>query len=140
MVLSPGTTIERETIIKRETFAVNGDILIASRDKACYGPLLNVFSKRGFATVILANDVDLLLALLEHDYRVVIYDLETCPHDGLKMVRILKKCRPKISLIVISRDASRELGGNVWQEGVAYYAVKPVDYAAIENTVFRLLK
>lgn len=119
---------------------MNEDILIASQDKACSVPLLEGFSKQGYAAVNLTNDADLLLELLENDCRVVIYDLEICPYDGLKMVKILKKCRPKVSLVVLSRDASRELGGSVWQEGVAYYAVKPVNYAAIENTVLRLLE
>lgn len=76
--------------------------------------------------VILSNHIDLLLFLLEHDCLAAIYGLESPSEVGLKVVQILRRIRPKLPLIVISDEATREVGGKILQEGVNYYALKPI--------------
>jgi DNA-binding NtrC family response regulator len=83
---------------------------------------------------------DLLLEVLENDYNLIIFDLEISKLNGLKTVKILRKIRPKVSLVVISGDPSKELGGKILQEGVAYYAIKPINPEAISGTIFKALK
>lgn len=118
---------------------MEGKILIACRDKQCGIKLLQLFANRNLTIDSVWEDDDLLLQVLQTDYDVLIYDLEISKADGLKMVRILRKIRPKVPLVVIANDLSRELGGKTLHENVAYCAVKPIYPAAIEKVVFSAL-
>jgi DNA-binding response OmpR family regulator len=118
---------------------VEAKILVACQDEGCQKILgeLSKSQKLTFSAVF--DDAELLLAIIEHDYQALIYDLDFSVLDSLKMVRILRKLRPKISLIVISDDPSKELGGKVLQEGVAYYGIKPIYEQAFCNVLCNVL-
>ncbi|MFQ5824788.1 MAG: response regulator [bacterium] len=119
---------------------MEGKILIACVDDDCRDNLLKLLTDRGLTLRTIRKDVDLLLEVLERDYDVIIYDLEISRFNGLKMVKILRKIRPKVSLVVISNNPSKEMGGRILQEGVAYYAVKPINHEAIKEAVLAALK
>lgn len=115
-------------------------ILIACQDDACRNQLLELLSKTSLSIHSVWEDTDLLLELLERDYRVIIYDLEFSTFNGLKMVKIIRKIRPKIALIVISKNSDKELGGKILQEGVVYYGVKPINPNAVKEAISSILK
>lgn len=116
-----------------------GKILIACGDEVCRSKLLNVISGKGLYLNSVWEDADLLLEVLDRDYDVIVYDLDISDFNGLKMVRIIRKIRRKVSLMVISKNPSNELGGKVLQEGIAFHAVKPIDPAEVEKALFTLL-
>lgn len=118
---------------------MHGKILIACRDKSCRKQLLNLFAIEGCTVNSILDETDLLLEILDRDYDVLIYDLAQSKFNGLKSVKILKKIRPKLSLVVISDNPSKEFGGKVLQEGVVYYDVKPIHSEAIKQAVFNCL-
>lgn len=118
---------------------MEGKILVASRDEACQKSLHDIFDSRKQRIATVPDDADLLLALLDGDYIALIYDLEFSAIDSLKMVKILKKLRPKILLVVLSNDPSKELGGKVLQEGVAYYGIKPIHGQTISRVLLNVL-
>lgn len=118
---------------------MKGKILVACGDDECRNELLNSFRGSGLRFHSIWEDADLILEVLESDYDLIIYDLEISNLDGLKMVKILRKIRPKVSLIVFSKDPSTELGGKILQEGVSYYAVKPIDTNVIKKAIFAAL-
>ncbi|MFQ5454346.1 MAG: hypothetical protein ACE5D6_09200, partial [Candidatus Zixiibacteriota bacterium] len=76
---------------------MEGKILIGCREEASRKQLMKLFSGRGLSLCTLVNDVDFLLEVLERDYQVIIYDMEMSAFDGLKMVKILRKIRPKVA-------------------------------------------
>ncbi|MFQ5770456.1 MAG: response regulator [bacterium] len=119
---------------------MEGKILIACRGDECRAKLLNLLTSPRLTLRAICEEADLLLEMLERDYHVIIYDLEISKLDGLKMVKILRKIRPKVALVVISRNPSKELGGKILQEGVAYYGVKPINPEAIKEAVLSALK
>ncbi len=88
------------------------------------------------------QDADLLMEVLERDYDVVFYDLEisNLNGDAFKMIKILRRIRPKLSLIVISNDSSKEVGGKILQEGITYYALKPINLHAMTEALSMVLK
>ncbi len=133
-----GTNIEEGGIITwRDT--VKGNILIACRDNECRIHLLRMLSKPTVTVDSVTEDEDVLLQMLEKDYDALIVDLDMLSFDGLKMVKILRRMRPKVPLVVISNDPSKELGGKILQEGVIYYAVKPVHLEAVKQAVLNCL-
>ncbi|MFQ5649300.1 MAG: response regulator [bacterium] len=114
-------------------------ILAFCEDQDLCNTLVASLADRDIGFCRVDNEADLLLELLEHDYGVVIYSLESSQLDGLKMVKIIRRIRPKIPLVVISNDPSTELGGRVLQEGVIYYAMKPVNLLTLRETIIRAL-
>ncbi len=114
---------------------MKGNILVFCRDEACFNKLMELLRSRNLQTTRVEDEADLLLALLENQYGVVIYDLENSNLDCVKMVKIIRRVRPKIPLLAISNDHSRELGGRILQEGVAYYAVKPIDMSIVSEAI-----
>ncbi len=118
---------------------MEGKILVASRDEACQKNFYEMFKNRKLTIHTVFDEADLLLALLDGDYTALIYDLEFSVLDSLKMVKILRKLRPKISLVVLSNDSSKELGGKVLQEGVAYYGIKPIYWQTISRVLSNVL-
>lgn len=114
---------------------MKGNILVYCCDDSCFCKLADLLHGRKLETTRVDDEADLLLALLEKEYRVVIYDLENSNLDCVKMVRIIRRLRPKIPLLAISNDPSRELGGRILQEGVAYYAVKPIEASFVSEAI-----
>lgn len=118
---------------------MNANILVACGDEACRKILEDLLKRQRLIFQTVSDDADLLLALLDNDYLALIYDLDFSVLDSLKMVKILRKLRPKISLMVISDDPSKELGGKVLQEGVAYYGIKPIYEPAFCNVLHHVV-
>ncbi len=109
-------------------------ILLASRHEELRAALRRDL-RPGFKIKWIHAHADLLLEILEHDYDAIIYDLEISNGNGEKIVKIIKKIRPKVKLIVLSDDPSTELGGRILQQGVAYYGVKPVSTESIKQVL-----
>ncbi len=119
---------------------MEGKILIACLDDDCKKQILDLLKNRDLTVHSVWEDADLLLEVLEKDYDVIIFDLGISKLDGLKMVKILRKIRPKVALVVISSDPSKELGGKILQEGVAYYGVKPINPEVIGEAIQNVLQ
>jgi DNA-binding response OmpR family regulator len=114
---------------------VKSKVLVACRDELCLERLKELLSFEQLTFITIDEDTDLLLEILDRDYALIIYGLEKSDPQGLKMIRILRKMRPKVPLIVISDDPCEELGGKVLHEGVIHYAVRPFNPAAIKNAI-----
>ncbi len=118
---------------------MEGNILLSCRDDICCEQILEQMSETGITPAIVNDELDLLLEVLEQDFQVVIYDFEVLNDIGLKTVKILRRIRPKISVVVLSSEPSKKLGGQLLQEGVVYYAVKPLNFAALNDVLFHKL-
>jgi DNA-binding NtrC family response regulator len=118
---------------------VEGKVLLACQDEGCLKNLYEMLDNRRLTIHSVPDDADLLLKLLDDHYDALIYDLDFSTLDSLKMVKILRKLRPKVSLVVISNDASKELGGRILQEGVVYFGIKPVYSETVINVLSGVL-
>ncbi len=119
---------------------MNEKILLACRDDECRSDLQAFLCREGLSVHRVHEDADLLLELLHGDFQLVIYDLEFCGSDGLKMVRIIRMIRPKVAIVVLSRNTDLELGGKVLQEGVTHYCVKPIDQKMLKEVFCSVLQ
>lgn len=114
-------------------------VLLACREDDCRDKVLTICRESGIPAQLVWDDTDLLLEILEKDYPVVIYDFNFSQLDGMKMIKIIRKIRPKVKLIVLSSDPDPTLVGKILQEGVAYFSVKPINPAAMKGFVCSLL-
>ena len=118
---------------------MSGKVLIACSNDECRANLLDLFAALRLAVHSVFEDPELLFQLLEENYCVVVYDLDLSGMNGYKIVRIIRKMKPRIPLIVISKNISMELGGKILQEGVVYLALKPLNRTAIRSFICKVL-
>ena len=114
-------------------------VLVVCIDKDCRDCLQNMLYKGAFEVYFLNDKEDMLLELMERDYELLVYGLQPDDYNSLKILKILKKIRPKVPLIVISNESSSELGAKILQEGVVYFAVKPYNPEAIKSVIFNTM-
>lgn len=89
--------------------------------------------------LVINNEADFLLSILDNDFDVVFFDLELPDAHGLKTIKIVRRIRPKLPIIVLTQKSDPELGGQVMQEGVAYFGDKLINQDAIRTTLNKLL-
>jgi DNA-binding NtrC family response regulator len=118
---------------------VTHKVLVHCCDERCREDLSDILAAEIFTLSFVPNREDMLLGLLESDYDLVVYGMERVDPDDVKILKILKKMRPKVPVIVISSDPSSERGGKILQEGVVYYAVKPYNPEAIKSVIYSTL-
>jgi len=78
--------------------------------------------------IVVKNDfTSLLLELQENDYAVVFCDCDDNNENCINWIKVIKKLRPKVSLIVISKEIDKTTGGKFYQEGIFNLCKKPLD-------------
>ena len=119
----------------------DGAILIGSSEdelKQALADFITVnFGKR---VLLVAESSDLLLEAIDKDVELAIVDTNLKGLSVAKTIQIMKKCRPRVPVIVISDDYSVATGSRIMEQGVFYYMYKPVDMDSFREIVESALK
>ncbi|MCP4622177.1 MAG: response regulator [bacterium] len=83
---------------------------------------------------------DLLLKILDKDIDLAIIDENLAGMAGSKLIKIIKKSRPRIPLIIISSGNSKEELARVLEQGVFYFILKPINGQELKEAVDSGLK
>jgi DNA-binding NtrC family response regulator len=83
---------------------------------------------------------DLLLKILDKDIDLAIIDENIAGMAGSKLIKIIKKSRPRIPLIIISSGNSKEELARVLEQGVFYFIIKPINGEELKEAVASGLK
>jgi len=116
-------------------------ILFAISDESIKEQVSEVLN--GIATYSLTwvgESGDLLLKILDKDIDLAIIDENLAGMDGSKLVKIIKKSRPRIPLIIISSGDSKEELVRVLEQGVFYFLIKPINGEELKEAVDSGLK
>jgi len=70
---------------------------------------------------------DYLLKVLDDVFSVIVYDCTNLEQVSLNWIKIIRRIRPKLPLIVISKDIDPRVGGELYDEGTFYYQQQPVN-------------
>jgi DNA-binding NtrC family response regulator len=68
----------------------------------------------------------ILLELQENDYKVILCDCSDNLQKCSNWIKVIKKIRPKIPLIVFTREIDKPTGGKLYQEGILDLCEKPI--------------
>jgi len=82
----------------------------------------------------------LLLKILDKDIDLAIIDENLAGMAGSKLIKIIKKSRPRIPLIIISSGNSKEELARVLEQGVFYFIIKPINGQELKEAVDSGLK
>ena len=116
-------------------------ILFAGSDEGMKGQVAEVLD--GIATYSLTwvgESGDLLLKILDKDIDLAIIDENLAGLAGSKLIKIIKKSRPRIPLIIISTGNSKEELARVLEQGVHYFILKPINGQELKEAVASGLK
>ncbi len=101
-------------------------VIIASSDSALRRSLSDLLANATDEVRTTPRSGDLIRWVLDGDFDLVIVDVELAGMDGVETLSILKQVRPKVPVIMLSSDASTEMGRRIAEIGVLYHFVKPV--------------
>ncbi len=88
----------------------------------------------------LKSGADLLLHILDREIALAIIDESVAELGGAKLVKIIKKTRPKIPLIVISSLRNDDELIEMLEEGIFYFLVTPISENELREAVISALK
>ncbi|MHB8173096.1 MAG: response regulator [Nitrospirota bacterium] len=127
-------------VVSRSTGSIGGGVLIGSFDIGA------VESMKGFIAARYKRDVtgvtetsELILAVIGRELDLVIIDTNLKGLPPAKTVQIIKKCRPRLPVIVISDDYTVDTGSRIMEQGVFYYMYKPIELDKLGELVERAL-
>jgi len=116
-------------------------ILSAVSDESVKGQVFEALD--GIETYVLIwveDSGDLLLKILDKDIDLAIIDENVAGMSGSKLIKIIKKSRPRIPLIIISSGNSTEELARVLEEGIFYFMIKPINGRELKEAVDSGLK
>ena len=103
-------------------------ILFAISDEGMKGQVFEVLNGiANYSLTWVGESADLLLKILDKDIDLAIIDENLAGMAGSKLVKIIKKSRPRIPLIIISSGNSKEELARVLEQGVFYFIIKPIN-------------
>ena len=118
-----------------------GVILIGSAETSVKSSLADFLSVSfGRESVCVSETSDLLLEAIDRPVELAIIDTNIKGLPVAKALQILKKCRPRVPVIVVSDDYSVETGSSITAHGVFYYTYKPLDMSSFKEIIESALK
>ncbi|MCD6580138.1 sigma-54-dependent Fis family transcriptional regulator [bacterium] len=107
-------------------------ILVVEDDKNLRDTIIDFFNMKGEYVNGSDNVNDALKLVKQHDYEIVITDLNLKNSNGLELIKILKTTRKSIEIIVITGIASIDIAINAIKLGAFQYLTKPFKLDEIE--------
>ena len=116
-------------------------ILFAISDEDLKEQVLEVLNEiETYSLTWVGDSGDLLLKILDTDIDLAIIDENLAGMAGSKLIKIIKKSRPRIPLIIISSGNPKEELARVLEQGVFYFLIKPINGKELKEAVDSGLK
>ena len=116
-------------------------ILSAISDEDVKGQVFEVLDEiETYSLTWVVDSGDLLLKILDTDIDLAIIDENLAGMVSSKLIKIIKKSRPRIPLIIISSGNSKEEFARVLEQGVFYFIMKPINGEELRRVVESALR
>lgn len=107
---------------------VEREILLADRDSEVRRQVADAFRKEGYQVETSESAVHVFCAVLEKKIPVVLLGSDFDKKINLPdLVRLLKKCNRRLTIILVSDEQSLPLVRTIREEGIFYHALKPAN-------------
>lgn len=106
-------------------------VLVIDDDKYMRDLLTRAFVRRGCAVIAAENGEEGLAAARAADFDVVICDVVMPGMDGLAVLEVLKRERPRIEVIMVTGSPGAETAARSAQLGAFEYLAKPFHLAEL---------
>jgi DNA-binding NtrC family response regulator len=109
--------------------------IIFSSDNKVVDTCFDSCSELGMALVKQTEFTNFIFELQQDLLDLIIFDSTNQHNDCLKLVKIIRKIKPKTPLIVILDDIENIEGGKIYEEGIFHLAQKPIDRNIIKEII-----
>jgi DNA-binding NtrC family response regulator len=109
--------------------------IIFSNDNNVIDVFLDCCSELGMALVKQTDIPDLIFEIQQDFTDLIIFECPGHKFDCLKMVKIIKRIKPKVPLIIVCESTDRATGGKIYEEGAFYLAQKPLDRIQLKDII-----
>jgi DNA-binding NtrC family response regulator len=113
--------------VTNEAAMIEQGILVADKDTAFLKEVADHFSDAGYHVETTNSAVRVISNILNKQTPVVLLGSDFDKKINLlELVRLLKKCNRHLAVILVSDEASLPIVKRIRQEGIFYYALRPV--------------
>jgi len=109
-------------------------VIVADRDVEVRKQLFLLLSAKGYEVKTTDSASDLIRELPK-TLGIIILDSELSGMKAYEMIPLMKRVNPKLPIIVMSASGSLELAQRIRNEGIFFYAMKPIDADEIGSVV-----
>jgi DNA-binding NtrC family response regulator len=102
-------------------------ILIVDEDSECRTQMADMFTKDGYRVTATNSLAGALYDILKKTVQVVLLGSKSEEFTATDIIPLLKQCNSKLSIIVVTANASLPQARKLRSEGIFYQALKPVD-------------
>lgn len=108
-------------------------ILIAVQDVDCRKQMAEMFIDAGYNIVVTNSTAAAVDGILKNSAQVVLLGSKFDELSAAELIPLLKQCNRRLTVILVSADASLPLIRKLRREGIFYHALSPVDGADREE-------
>ncbi len=101
-------------------------LLIADKDVDCRKQMAELFIEAGYNVIVTNSAANALDGILKKTAQVVLLGSGFDDLTAADLIPLLKQCNRKLSIILLTNDASLPLIRRLRSEGIFYHALKPV--------------
>jgi DNA-binding response OmpR family regulator len=98
--------------------------LIVSSDNEMRDRFSRLFKKIYVSFVLESDKITALMRILEMDIRIIIFDMESFPTNGIDFIRLIKKIKPRTPIITVTEEMSDEKYKELLDAGAFYCIIK----------------
>lgn len=109
--------------------------IIFSSDNAVVDTCFDCCSEIGMGLVKQTEFTNFIFELQQDILDLIIFDSTNQYSECLKLVKIIRKIKPKSPLIVISDNIENIDGGKMYEEGIFHLAQKPIQKSIIKEII-----
>ena len=134
-VMPPEELLISDTIRQNQT----AKILLAEDDEIIRKVMLQMLKKLGYHADVAANGLEVLSALDQYSYDIILMDLQMPEMDGLEATRIIRLSRPDgLRIIAVMACAPEEIREKCLEAGMDDYFSKPLRIKELANLLNRV--
>jgi DNA-binding NtrC family response regulator len=108
-------------------------ILIVDEDRDYRSQMAEIFIDAGYNVTVTNTVANAIYGILKKAAHVVLLGTRCEELSALDLIPLMKKCNPKMPIILIAADISSGLLRKLRCEGIFYHALKPVDATDCEE-------
>jgi len=102
-------------------------ILIVDDDRECRNQMAEIFIDAGYEVTATGSVAKAIHGILKKLAQVVVLGTKCDELTAADLIPIMKRCNPRVPIILVAADISLGLLRKLRDEGIFYYALKPVN-------------
>ena len=114
--------------------------VIATEDSSVINKVSRVLQQHDCTVIIEKSTIKSILKILEKDIDFVILDIDFPQNSNMDLIDIIKKTRPKLPILILSKDNSLETLRTLAKLGIFYCILKPIQDPELEEIIQTLVR